>query len=355
MAVGRILLLVVVASAGCTPAPPARRAPAQARVAPLRPTAAAVASPQEACRIVAPEARVTVRVPLGEEALDVDVDGARVTAVPIEGGALAAKVEAALELAGRIEGVEIFPIAAVTAANGIVELGPMSVLQSTSAVGSDLVARTVDVGPGFQLSGLTVPCDKVTFVGAGHPAEEAHRGVRAPRLRSVGCDRPCPSYSTPSVLDFYERPGEGASVRLTGSTIVTELEGQGEWARVATQDSVHMDGAQLTGWVRREQLTKLDGGFGFTGGRGFAELPGKGRGRRLARGEGVYQGPAHIDQDTPVFDSPTGGVAWATIADPTATFEVITRKGEARAELVSGPSFPALQRAWVAAGAVHPR
>lgn len=302
---------------------------------------------------MAPEATVTVIVPIRDEALAVDVERARLTAAPIEGGALAAKVEAALELEGRIEGAELFPVSLVTAANGVVELGPMSILQSTSVVGADLVATTVDIGPGFQLSGVSVPCDQITFVGSGHPAEEAHRGVRAPRPRSLPCEGRCVSYTTPAVLEFHERPGEGASVRLSGSTVVTELERHGEWARVSTQDSVHMDGAQLTGWVKRDQLTKIDGGFGFTGGRGFAAPSSKGRGRRVAKGEGVYQGPAHIEKDTPVFDSQTGGVVWAKVVDAEATFEVVLREGEPRAELLSGPSFPALQRAWVQAEAVR--
>jgi len=305
------------------------------------------------CAIAGPKAAMTVVVRAGADALSIAIAGARVTVVPGEEGKSHVAVQGALEFAGHASGLEFFPASPVVVANGVVQLGPMSVLGATSLDGSDLVAKTVDIGPGFQLGQLSVPCSELTFVGSGHASEEAHRGIRPPPLRTVSCTEPCARYSTPETLDFHALPEDRALVRLTGSTIVSELERRGAWSRVATLDYVHMDGAQLTGWVKAAGLEKLSGGYGFTGGRSFGAPTPRGRGSVRASGPGVYRGPARIDPDTPVFSLADGGQRWATVRDGAAEFEVMFRAGDSRAEIQRAPFIPSLQGAWVSLKAVH--
>jgi hypothetical protein len=155
------------------------------------------------------------------------------------------------------------------------------------------------------------------------------------------------------VLDFHVSPGGSAHVRLTGSTLVSELERRDRWARVSTADPVHLDGAQLTGWVDPSRLTRIDGGIGFSGGRGFlAPLMGT-AGHGKVTGPGTFHGPAHVDAGTPVFSLPAGGVPWATVGDGLAELEVVIRQGEDRARVWSAPFLPHLDRAWVAVTAVR--
>lgn len=210
----------------------------------------------------------------------------------------------------------------------------MTAGRATSTNGSEVIAKNIDIGGGFQLGEVSVPCSALTFVGAGHASEEAHRGVRRPRLRPVSCAQSCATFSTPETLDFYTLPDDDAPVRLTGSTLVSELERRGEWSRVATLDDVHMDGAQLTGWVRNAGLEELSGSFAFTGGRGL--------------------GPARIDLATPVYSSAGNGHRWATVRDGAAEFEVTFRSGEAWAQIRRAPHISFLQGAWVRVEAVHP-
>jgi len=156
------------------------------------------------------------------------------------------------------------------------------------------------------------------------------------------------------MLDFYASPGGGAHVRLTGSTIVSELERSGDWARVSTEDFVHMDGAQLTGWVEHSRLTKLSGGVGFTGGRSLGSPLGRGViGAASVTGAGTFRGPAHIDAGTPVLALPAGGEPWATIRDGKAEFEVVIKPGNDRAEVWRAPFIPHIRKAWVSLTAVH--
>ncbi len=144
-------------------------------------------------------------------------------------------------------------------------------------------------------------------------------------------------------------------MRLTGSTVVSALERSGPWTRVTTEDFVHMDGAQLTGWVLHSRLHRLSGAIGFTGGHGW--LPG-----RLAvvpsihyAGPGIRQGPAHVDAGTLVYSSPSGGATWATVRDSAATLEIVVHTGDDRAEVLeSAPKLAvASTDAWVPPGAVH--
>jgi hypothetical protein len=342
-----LLVAVIVPGAACSPA--------------REPTAPAViiapSSGPDAgtCRIAGPSASLTVAVNAGGEELAVMVRGAPVTIIPRGGGASAVEVTGALAFAGHVEGIELFPSAPVLVAGGVVQLGPMSVLQDTSPRGTDILARSVDIGPPFQLSEVTVPCSMLSFVGSGDPAEDAHRGARAPALRSHPRPDPCVYDTTPEVLDFHEHPGEGAHVRLTGSTVVSELEHRGPWTRVATQDFVHMDGAQLTGWVEQARLTRIEGGIGFSGGRSVpSPLLGESGRTVRATGPGVFHGLAHIDAGTAVFTLPTGGVAWATVRDGMADFEVFLKPGDERADILRGPSLPGLRNAWVPRAAVHP-
>jgi len=142
-------------------------------------------------------------------------------------------------------------------------------------------------------------------------------------------------------------------VRLTGTTIVMELERRLPWARVATLDYVHMDGAQLTGWVKLARLERLYSSSGFSGGRSFGAPTPRGRGYVRAAGPGVYRGPARIDPNTPVFSSADGGQRWATVRDGAAEFEVMFRAGDSRAEIWRAPFIPSLRGAWVSVKAVH--
>jgi hypothetical protein len=232
----------------------------------------------------------------------------------------------------------------------------MSVLQETSPRGAELVAHNVDVGPSFRLSEVSVPCSALAFVGSGDPSEDAHRGGHAPRLRRPSCPEPCARYKTPETLDFHASPGDGARVRLTGSTIVSELERRGEWARVSTEDFVHVDGAQLTGWVERSRLTEVDSAIGFTGGRGdLAPREGGHAHAEPVVRPGVFHGPAHIAAGTRVFALPAGGEPWATVRDGGATFDVVITPGDDRAQVWRAPSIPHLGNAWVPLAAVHVR
>lgn len=309
--------------------------------------------PVETCRIVGPRASLTVAVTAGTEELSVMVRGARVTVVPRDQGASAVAVTGAIEFDGRAEELELFPSTPVLVANGVVQLGPMSVLQKTSPRGAEVVARTVDIGASFQIGEVSVPCSVVSFVGSGDPSEEAHRGARPSRLRSYECPDPCTYYTTPDTLDFHVSPGDSDTVRLTGSTVVFALQRHGTWTRVATADHVHMDGAQLAGWVEHSRLTRIEGGVGFTGGRGFAEPLGRGTGGTRVSGPGVFQGPAHVDSGTPVFALPTGGDRWATIRDGEAELEVVIWPGRDRARVLRAPFIPHLASAWVQVAAVH--
>jgi hypothetical protein len=297
---------------------------------------------------------MTVVVRAGSDDLPVAIEGAPVTVVVGDGGTNEVAVGGALEFAGRVGDLEFFPSSPIVVANGVVELGPMSLLGVTRREGSHLVAETVDIGPGFQLGELRVPCAPLSFVGSGHASEAAHRGNTPSRLRTPSCAASCVHYVTPATLDFHAQPEDGAPIRLTGSTIVGELEQRQGWSRVTTVDHVHIDGAQLTGWVEVAGLQKLAGSFGFTGGRGSLAPRSRGRGSRRAGGPGIYQGPARIDADTPVFSSAEGGHRWATVRDGAAEFEVVFRTGDARAEIWRAPSIPLLRGAWVSLKAVHP-
>lgn len=354
-------MLLVASLAPCAACSPAPRPTGPIVIASAAPSPIVVESPArddaprpeiKTCRIPGPKATLTLAITAGSEELNVTVEGARTTLVPGERGASAVEVTGALEFQGRAEGIDLYPAAPLEVAGGVVQLGPMSVLQNTSPRGASIVAETVDIGPPFALSQVTVPCSALSFVGSGDPSEEAHRGTKSPRLRRPSCPQPCTHYTTPDVLDFHANPGGGAHVRLTGSTIVSELERRGDWTRVATEDFVHMDGAQLTGWVEHARLTKLSGGFGFTGGRGFGSLPT--RGRAGAVRAGGFRGPAHIDAGTRVFTLSTGGEPWATIRDGEAEIEVFIKPGNDRAEILSAPFIPHLTSAWVPVAAVHP-
>lgn len=269
----------------------------------------------ETCRIAGPSASLTIAITAGTEMFDVTVQGARVTVVPRDREVSSVEVTGALEFVGRTEGLEFYPLAPVEVASGVVQLGPMSVLRQTSSRRAALVARKLEIGASFQMSQVSVPCSALAFVGSGDPSEDAHRGIKPPRLRSPECPELCTNYRTPRALDFYARPGAGAHVRLTGATIVSGLERRGQWTRVATKDSVHMDGAQLTGWVKHSQLTRIRGGIGFSGGRARSALPPGGVGTSTLSGPGIYNGPAHIDAEAPVFALSAGGEPWATVRD----------------------------------------
>lgn len=340
-------LLVVALFTGACAAAPQRTAPLPAQEHASRPET-------ETCRILGRSASLTVAVTAGTEELAVTVRGARVIVVPRDGGVSSVEVTGALEFEGRAEGIEFFPSAPVVVANGLVQLGPMSLLQQTSPRRAELVARTVDIGPSFQLSEVRLPCSGLAFLGSGDPSEEAHRGIRPPRLRVNSCPAPCARYTTPEGLDFHASPGDGAPVRLSGSTIVSELERRGQWTRVSTDDFVHMDGAQLTGWVEHSRLTRLSGEIGFSGGRSRVSPPGKGTmGTTSVIGPGALRGLAHIDAASPVFARSAGGERWATIRDGMAELEVVITPGNDRAEVRRAPFLPHLENAWVSLGAVH--
>jgi hypothetical protein len=301
-----------------------------------------------ACRIAEPRASLSVEITAGTRTFQQEVRGASVIIVPRDADWSAVQVLGALELAGRTKGLRFFPATPIVVAGGVVRLGPRSELRKASPSGTALVAETVDVGPGFELGPVTVPCAALSFVGARDQPDHAR-----PELRQASCEGPCLRYTTPETLDFHATPGAASPVRLTGSTIVSALERSGPWTRVSTQDFVHMDGAQLTGWVLHSRLRRLSGAIGFTGGRGG--LPG-----RLGdipsihyAGPGIRQGPAHVDAGTLVYSSPSGGTTWATVRDRTATFEIAARAGEDRAQVLSAPFLPSLTDAWVPLSAAH--
>ena len=324
-----------------------------------KPNVAAVAEhaakPEAAtCRIPGPRAAITVAVTAGTEAFDVTVRGASVVVVPGDRGAGSVEVQGALVFAGRTEGLAFFPSAPVLVAGGVVQLGPMSLLREASPRGAELVAKNVEIGAEFTLNEVKVRCSDLTFEGSGDSSESAHGGSPASGLRSQACPEPCTYATTTETIDFYESPGNGERVRLTGATVVAELERRGGWTRVSTQDYVHLDGAQLTGWVEQGHLTRVDGGVGFTGGRSRASLGRGGQGGRVGvSGPGIYHGVGRIDVGTPVFAVPVGGEGWAVIRDGSAEFEVVIREGRERAEVWRGPFLPRLINAWVARGAVH--
>ena len=334
---------------------PAREDTAKPEATPeATPEAKPEAKPEvETCRIAGPSASLTIAIRAGTEEFAVAVRGARVTVVPRDRGVSSVEVTGALEFEGRTEGLEFFPSAPVEVASGVVQLGPMSVLQQTSPRRAELVARKAEVGSSFQLSEVSVPCSALAFLGSGDPSEDAHRGIKAPRLRSPSCPEPCTSYRTPRVLDFHASPGGGAHVQLTGSTIVAGLERRGQWTRVSTEDPVHMDGAQLTGWVKHSRLTKINGLIGFSGGRASLADPVGGAGWSTVSGPGIYHGPAHIDAGTPVFTLPAGGEPWATVRDSKAEFVVVIRPGSDHAEVWGAPFIPHIRQAWVSLKAVH--
>jgi hypothetical protein len=347
----RLAFALLVASTAACPACAAPRKPALPVVSPALNSAAKPAV--EACRIAGPRASLDLTVNAGAEEIAVRVRGARVSVVPGDGETSSVEVKGALELQGRVKGLELFPAAPLVVAGGVVQLGPTSVLQKTSPRGADLVARTVDIGAPFQLSEVSVPCSALSFVGSGDPSERSHRGTDVHMLRRHACPDPCTYYHTPDVLDFHESPGDGAPVRLTGATVVSGLERRGPWTLVSTEDDVHMDGAQLTGWVEHSRLTKIDGGIGFEGGGRGNELRNDGEfGRPSVTGPGVFHGPAHIDAGTPVLALP-GGEPWGTVRDAEAEFEVVIRPGNDRAEVWSAPLLPFLGNAWVPITAVH--
>jgi hypothetical protein len=202
---------------------------------------------------------------------------------------------------------------------------------------------------------MSMPCAELSFVGSGDPSEAAHRGTRPPRLRRPACADPCTYYTTPEELDFHASPFERPRVRLTGSTIVSELDRRGDWVRVSTDDFVHLDGAQLTGWVERARLTRIDGAVGYSGGRArSAPMDPGGRGVVRTSDPRIFHGPAHVDAGTPVFALPAGGEPWAVVRDAEAELEVIIRPGMDRAEILRAPFLPSLDHAWVPLTAVHP-
>lgn len=360
----RAYVLLMVGSAGCSPAhepatPTAMGstdAPALS-VSAVRPVSRsrAVSPDGVECRIHGPRARLTLLVTDGPRSFPVAFEGAPISLIPGEHDQASAHVLGELELDGHAEGLEYYPVKPIEAAGGIVELGPISTLRDTSPRGSALVARTVDIGASsFSISELSVPCSSISFVGSGDPSEPSHRAIQAPSLRAPACTGPCAFYSTPDTLDFFFGPGSGERIRLTGSTVVAEIERKPGWIRVSSIDYVHIDGAQLLGWVDASRLTKLQGGVGFTGGRSFLSPPAAGSPGVVKRsGKGIYQGEAHIDSGTVAFADATGGQPWATVRDGSAGFEVVITQGQERAEVVRAPSIPLLTHAWVAAKAVH--
>ncbi len=306
------------------------------------------------CRIQGPHATLDVAVETGSEAFSVQVRGAPVTVVPGSGAVSAVAVEGALAFEGRSAHLTFFPSAPIAVADGIVQLGPMSILQDTSPRGPDLVARTVDIG-GFTLGEVSVPCSGLSFVGSGDPtAEEGYHVGRYTRLRSLACTDPCQYYETAEGIDFHESPGSGVRVRLSGgTTFVARLERRGAWTRVATMDDVHMS-AQLTGWVEHARLTELQGGIGFSGGWSRPQPLGGGIGT-VGRGvrAGTFHGPVHADGGAPVFASPEGGAPWAYIRDGEAELDAIVEPGSNRAQVLRAPSFPSLGNAWIPVTRVH--
>lgn len=332
---------LVVLFASCSPAH-------ETRARPPAPPQNAASRDAGACRIAGPKASLTVAVTAGDDELSVTLDGARVNVVPRDADTSSVEVEGALAFEGRAKQLEIYPSTPIVVADGVVQLGPMSVLRPASTRGAELVARSVDIGAPFELSELSVPCSALAFVGSGHPSEAAHRGESTPPLRSQACPDPCAYYTTPETLDFRASPEGGAHVTLRGSTIVFALEDRGAWSRVSTADDVHLNGAQLVGWVERSRLTKLEGGVGFTGGSSRAHEPKAGR-----VGVSTPTRLAHVDAGTPVFSAPEGGARWATVRDGEADFEVALEPGRDRARIIRAPFIPYLAAAWVPAQAVH--
>jgi hypothetical protein len=281
------------------------------------------------------------------------VRGAPVVVVPGDGGASEVEVGGALAFEGRAEGIELFPAVPVEVAEGVVQLGPMSVLQGTSARGAAVVAGSVDIGE-LTLSELRIPCSALTFARSGDPREKDHLR-HGPRMRRPACPDPCRQYETPEAIDVYARPGGGARVRLSGgSTIVYGIERVGPWMLVSSADDVHLH-AQITGWLDHARLTEIEGTVVFTGGTGRAPDSRLGWGS-FGRGArpGAYQGPVQVDAGTPVFAHLEGGLPWATVRDGEAEMEAYVDPGSLRAQVLRAPSLPALMNAWVPVGSVHP-
>jgi hypothetical protein len=341
------LAIVAACSAGTAPPQP---------VAPL-PAAPALVG-QAACRIAGPHAMLDVTVEVDGDTFPVEVRGAPVVVLPGDGPASTVAVEGTLAFVGRVDKLVFFPATGVEVADGIVELGPKTLLQDTAPRDDRLVARTVDIGGGLTVSDVDVPCAALSFLGSGDPREELHVVGGGPRPRAPACaEQPwwCVYFYTPATLDVFALPGDGAHVRLAGgSTIVAALEYRGRWTRIATVDHVHL-GAQLTGWVEHRRLgLELAGGFGFSGNLSREAAPqmatthpGWGSGAR------VFHGMVHVDAGTPVLTRRDGGTPWARVLDRNAEIEAVIEPGSPRARVLSAPSLPDLPNAWVPVGAVH--
>jgi hypothetical protein len=299
-----------------------------------------------------PSAHIDVTVAAKPEPFEVSLDGVRIVLSPSTAGAPRVSVRGALAFEGTTPTPEMFPWEPVEVADGVVELGATAVLSDATIGDDEVVAKKVDIGTATVIGTIAIPCRSLTFAGSGHPAEAQHRGVNPRPLRDPSCPLPCLSYTTPEELTSRATPDAKDVIVLAGSTIVSEIDRRGPWVRVVTRDFVHLDGGQLTGWVELAKLKKLPGGFGFTGGRSMGEPMRGGRGPVVAKGPGVYQGPARIRAGSAVFDDRVAGAQWATVRDGKAEFEVVVRTGEPRAEILKAPGIPYLSRAWVAGEAV---
>jgi hypothetical protein len=305
------------------------------------------------CEIAAPKARLAVAVRAEPQAFVVTVEGARVTVIPRDTELSSVRVTGAFEFEGTARGLEFFPAVPVVVAHEMVQLSPMSQLRGAFPQGDMLAAQSVDIGVGFHISEVSLPCSALSFVGSGAASEDARRGISAPRLRSFACPPPCSHYTTPETLDFYPTPGGASRIRLSGSTIVAERERRGEWTRVTTEDHVHVDGAQLAGWVEHALLTELVGGVGHTGGRAVAASTPSNAGCSVAVRAGSYQAAATFDNGTAVFAGEIGGAPWATIRDGAAEFAVVIPPDGDRVQVVRAPFLPCLRNAWGARAAMH--
>jgi len=285
-----------------------------------------------------------VVVTAGGARFPIELYGARATVRPDSGPLTRVQVTGPLAFSAQAAELAYRPGARVVAAEGMVELGEMTTL-STSAARGDHVTVTADLGGGVRLLELTLQCSAITI--------EPPPAARRQEPSAIRCgDAYYQAGTRGRRLAFRAHPSGGRRVLVElpddRDLWVCEVERRGAWVRVATIDTVHLDG-RITGWLLRSDLRRLRGSVGFTGGRGFLRPPGPGR--MGFHGSSLYYGPARLRVGALVHASP-GGASWATVTDGTVDVVVLMRDNQDWVAVIEVPGLGPTDKAWISRAAV---
>ncbi len=258
-------------------------------------------------------------------------------ALPKRGGGATIHSLGPIAFRGSVDGVDYRPLLPMELAGGIVRPGPDATVVAQSVVGGDLLS-TIRTSRWVSIRDVRIPCAALTL-------DEPDRTL---------FPEPRPSAGEWKVqgrtLRVWSSPGSGESVVVhveTPEAMPLEVvDRQAGLLRVRFTDGT----SEIVGWIRQSDVRRTDEwlGLGLEG----VGIGGCGRHRG---GSDVVQGPALVDEGTPVYAEPGRG-HWGWVRGET-TLRVLVTRGERWAAIVRVPGLDEtcgeLDHAWVQASAVE--